>query len=173
MFQASRRLARVAVTFAFVSALAFLFSNPIVSGQSASAPGGFMESATGVGLRRTLSAADIRAFLPSRGTFTFPSPYGTTGVRLTTDADCGGADCVLPVGYSYWNNINNHAGSDTMLVFLGLHRQKGESRADLSVRASIELEHGRRLVLQRHPSERALRDRRRAAPALRRHGAHL
>jgi hypothetical protein len=125
MFHASRRLARVVVTLAFVSALASLSSNSIVSGQSASAPGGFMESATGVGLRRALSAAEIRAFLPTRGTFTFPSPYGTTGVRLTTDADCGGADCVLPVGYSYWSNINNHAGSDTMLVFLGLNRQKG------------------------------------------------
>jgi hypothetical protein len=131
MFHASRRLARVAVTLAFVSALASLFPHSIVSGQSASAPGGFMESATSVGLRRTLSAAEIRAFLPSRGTFTFPSPYGTTGVRLTTDADCGGADCVLPVGYSYWSNINNHAGSDTMLVFLGLDRRKGGGGATL------------------------------------------
>ena len=40
-------------------------------------------------------------------------------------ADCGGADCVLPVGYSYWSNINNHAGSDTMLIVLGLERTKG------------------------------------------------
>src|SRR5262245_12305959 len=110
MFHASRPLARVALTFTFVSALVSVFSNAIVSGQNGSAPGGFMESATGAGLRPTLSAAEIRAFLPSRGTFTFPSPYGTTGVRLTTGADCGGADCVLPVGYSYWSNINNHAG---------------------------------------------------------------
>jgi hypothetical protein len=44
---------------------------------------------------------------------------------LTNGSDCGGADCVLPVGYSYWNNINNHVGSDTMLVFLGLERRKG------------------------------------------------
>ncbi|HEV8396074.1 MAG TPA: hypothetical protein VGQ37_17460 [Vicinamibacterales bacterium] len=97
----------------------------IVHGQSGTAPGGFVESATGVGLRPTLSAAEIRVFLPSRGTFTFPSPYRTTGVRLSNANDCGGADCVLPVGYSYWSNINNHAGSDTMLIFLGLSRQKG------------------------------------------------
>ena len=31
----------------------------------------------------------------------------------------------MPVGYSYWSNINNHAGSDTMLIFLGLDRRKG------------------------------------------------
>jgi hypothetical protein len=37
----------------------------------------------------------------------------------------GGQDCVLSVGYSYWSNINNHTGSDTMLVFLGLERRKG------------------------------------------------
>jgi hypothetical protein len=32
---------------------------------------------------------------------------------------------VHPAGYSYWRNINNHAGSDTMLVVLGLDRRKG------------------------------------------------
>jgi hypothetical protein len=32
---------------------------------------------------------------------------------------------VLPVGYSYWSNINNHVGSDTMLIFVGLDRRKG------------------------------------------------
>jgi hypothetical protein len=29
------------------------------------------------------------------------------------------------VGYSYWRNINNHVGSDTMLIFLGLDRSRG------------------------------------------------
>ena len=32
----------------------------------------------------------------------------------------GGNDCVNYIGYSYWNNINNHAGSDEMLIFVGL-----------------------------------------------------
>ena len=91
----------------------------------AQAPGGFVESATSNGLRPRLSAGEIQAFLPSRGPFTFPSPYGTTGIRLTNAGDCGGADCVSYVGYSYWRNINNHGGSDTMLIFLGLHRQRG------------------------------------------------
>jgi hypothetical protein len=31
------------------------------------------------------------------------------------------------VGYSYWRNINNHVGSDTMLIFLGLNRSQGGS----------------------------------------------
>jgi hypothetical protein len=67
----------------------------------------------------------MQTFLPARGPFTFPSPYSTRGVRLTNSSDCNGADCVLPVGYSYWSNINNHVGSDTMLIFVGLDRRKG------------------------------------------------
>jgi hypothetical protein len=117
----------MAAMSAAIAALTTLASEQIVHTQNGAAPGGFVESATGVGLRPTLSAAEMRAFLPSRGMFTFPSPYRTTGIRLSNDSDCGGADCVLPVGYSYWSNINNHAGSDTMLIFLGLSRQKGGS----------------------------------------------
>ncbi|HYB97424.1 MAG TPA: hypothetical protein VEC39_20800, partial [Vicinamibacterales bacterium] len=89
------------------------------------ATGGFLDSATSAGLRPLISAGESRTFLPERGPFTFPSPYNTSGIRLTNGNDCGGADCVMPVGYSYWSNINNHAGSDTMLVFLGLERRKG------------------------------------------------
>ena len=92
-----------------------------------SAPGGFIESATSGGLRPRLSSGQIQNFLPDRGKFTFPAPYGTTGVRLTNGSDCGGQDCVSYVGYSYWSNMNNHAGSDTILVFLGLERRKGGS----------------------------------------------
>ncbi|MET0164099.1 MAG: hypothetical protein ABW318_03730 [Vicinamibacterales bacterium] len=91
----------------------------------AQGPGGFTESATGNALRPRLSAGEIQTFVPSRGRFTFPSPYGTTGIRLTNGSDCGGSDCVNYVGYSYWRNINNHAGSDTMLIFLGLNRNRG------------------------------------------------
>ncbi|HEY5617960.1 MAG TPA: hypothetical protein VIK60_08445 [Vicinamibacterales bacterium] len=92
---------------------------------NAQAPGGFTESATGNGLRPRLSPGEIQAFVPQRGRFTFPSPYETTGIRLTNSSDCAGSDCVNYVGYSYWRNINNHAGSDTMLIFLGLNRQRG------------------------------------------------
>jgi hypothetical protein len=120
-----RHSARAAAALVIAGALLVLSSERVVRAQNGSAPGGFVESATGVGLRPTLSAAEISAFLPARGTFTFPSPYRTTGVRLSNASDCGGGDCVLPVGYSYWSNINNHAGSDTMLIFLGLHRQRG------------------------------------------------
>ena len=86
---------------------------------------GFVDSATSAGLRPKLSAGQSQALLPSRGAFTFPAPYNTSAFRITTAGDCQGADCVSPVGYSYWNNINNHTGSDTMLVFLGLDRRKG------------------------------------------------
>src|SRR5258705_4681430 len=99
-------------------------SQNIVWAQSKAA-GGFIYSSTGAGLRPNLLAGEIAAFMPPRGTFTFPSPYSTAGVRLTNGADCGGQDCVLSVGYSYWSNINNHVGSDTLLVFLGMERRKG------------------------------------------------
>jgi hypothetical protein len=91
------------------------------------APGGFLDSATSVGMRPPLSAGEIAAFLPARGPFTFPSPYRTQGIRITNAEDCGGADCVLAVGYSYWSNINNHVGSSTMLMFIGLDRRRGGS----------------------------------------------
>ncbi|HET9268782.1 MAG TPA: hypothetical protein VFO31_11490 [Vicinamibacterales bacterium] len=125
MSTTARHCARVAAAFAVAAALLLHASERILRAQNGTAPGGFVESATGVGLRPVLSAAEINTFLPARGAFTFPSPYRTTGVRLSNASDCGGQDCVLPVGYSYWSNINNHAGSDTMLIFLGLHRQKG------------------------------------------------
>ena len=106
-------------------------SQQIVHGQNGARP----RRLHGIGDRRRPAPARCRprrsrAFLPSRGTFTFPSPYRTTGVRLSNASDCGGADCVLPVGYSYWSNINNHAGSDTMLIFLGLESPEGRRRAD-------------------------------------------
>ena len=183
MSHSTRRIVHV-VAVALIALIAST-SERIVHGQSAAAPGGLVESATGVGLRATLTAGEIGAFLPSRGRFTFPSPYRTTGVRLTNATDCGGADCVLPVGYSYWSNINNHAGSETMLIFLGLNRQKGgggptlfsfnkrtgetrQPRAAVLGRQPVQLEHRRGLVLQRHASERALPERRSAHAALRR-----
>ena len=64
------------------------------------APGGFLEKATTNDVRPRQSAAQVSA-LPERGPFTFPAPYLTQGSRLTNAADCGGTDCVLPVGYSY------------------------------------------------------------------------
>ena len=100
------------------------FGGGVVWAQS-QATGGFMDSATAAGLRSRLSSGEIQTFLPQRGRFIFPAPYGTTGVRLTNAGDCGGGDCVNYVGYSYWRNINNHVGSDTMLIVLGLDRQKG------------------------------------------------
>ena len=118
-----RLLIAFATVFAFASS-----ESSFVSLHAQSAPsGGFVDSATSNGLRPRLSAAEIQTFLPARGRFTFPSPYQTQGVRLTNGGDCGGADCVWPVGYSYWANINNHVGSDTMLIFLGLNRSRGGS----------------------------------------------
>lgn len=88
-------------------------------------PGGFLEQPSTAQPRATLTQSQIEALLPARGAFTFPAPYNTVGVRLTNESDCSGADCVNYVGYSYWNNINNHVGQDTMLIFVGMDRNRG------------------------------------------------
>jgi hypothetical protein len=113
---ATRRLL-LAVFAAALSGLAWAAG---VVPATAAVPGGFLETATSTQVRSRAVPA-----LPSRGPFTFPAPYRTAGIRLTNASDCGGADCVGYVGYSYWRNINNHAGSDTMLVVLALDRSRG------------------------------------------------
>ena len=59
--------------------------------------------------------------LPESGPFDFGAPYGTTGVRITNASD----GPILPCGYSYWSNVNAHAGQDHLLVFLGTDRNRG------------------------------------------------
>lgn len=93
--------------------------------QSPPAPGGFVEPTSSSMARPRISALESSSFIPARGPFTFPAPYNTEAIRLTSAADCGGRDCVKAVGYSYWANINNHTGRDTMLIFLGLDRRSG------------------------------------------------
>jgi hypothetical protein len=101
----------------------------VVVGPPPDGPGGFIEKAGSQSFRARFTQTEIQAFLPAnggRGLFTFPAPYHTQGLRLTSDDDCANAqDCVWYVGYSYWRNINNHVGSASMLVFLGLNRDKG------------------------------------------------
>lgn len=110
----------LAVVMAYVLALRLL---PALA--SPELAGGFIEKATSATVRSRLTRAQIQAFLPDRGKFTFPPPYNTVAIRLTNATDCGGTDCVHPVGYSYWRNINNHVGSNTMLIFLGLDKARG------------------------------------------------
>ena len=114
----------------FTRALVFLTLLSVVPLKATTAqtqvfPGGFLEQTTSGEVRPLYTAAQIQGFVPSRGAFTFPAPYNTEAVRITNPSDCGGGDCVLPVGYSYWANINNHTGSDTMLIVLGLSQAGG------------------------------------------------
>lgn len=81
---------------------------------------GFWETTTSTEIRPKFSIP-----LPERGPFQFPAPYGTQGIRLTNPADMGGNDALWPCGYSYWQNINAHAGLPYVLVFLGSDRQRG------------------------------------------------
>src|SRR4030088_111108 len=77
----------------------------------AQASGGLVEKADSTAIRPRWTASEIQAFLPQRGKFTFPEPYGTEGIRLTNSTDCRVGDCVTSVG------MNNHRDSETMLIF--------------------------------------------------------
>lgn len=92
---------------------------------SAQSDGGFLETPDSAVVRPALSASQIQSFLPQRGMFKFPAPYNTQAVRLTNATDCAGKDCVNYAGYSYWRNMNNHVGMESMLIFLGLDRSRG------------------------------------------------
>jgi hypothetical protein len=89
-------------------------------------PGGFIEATTSTQVRAKLSASQLQSLLPAAGgKFKFPAPYGSEAIRLTDGNSCGGRDCVRYVGYSYWRNINNHVGQDSMLIVLGLDSAAG------------------------------------------------
>jgi len=104
--------------------LLFLFFSSDVTA-AAMAPGGWVEQ-QGTTPRARWPNAFVQSFVPtSRGSFTFPAPYNTQAVRITDASDCAGKDCVWSVGYSYWRNTNAHEGSDEMLIFLGLEKDKG------------------------------------------------
>ena len=93
--------------------------------------GGFLETAGSPALRPRFTKAEIDAFLPPggvAGAFRFPAPYNTDAVRLTDASLCAdGQDCLWYVGYSYWRNINNHAGSADMYIFVGTDPERGGS----------------------------------------------
>jgi hypothetical protein len=103
----------------------FVLCSQIRPADAQTFPGGFIEKATSKNVRARLTPSDIQALLPQRGRFQFPAPYGTEALRISNASDCGGKDCVNYVGYSYWRNMNNHVGSDTMLIFLGLSADHG------------------------------------------------
>ncbi|MDP1930779.1 MAG: hypothetical protein Q8L60_04920 [Gammaproteobacteria bacterium] len=87
--------------------------------------GGFLETPNNASARALMNANALRNFIPPRGAFTFPAPYNTEAVRLTNASDCAGNDCVNYAGYSYWRNMNNHVGMESMLIFLGLDQTRG------------------------------------------------
>ena len=112
-----------------VASLGSAVRDAIITSIAPGGSGGFVEKAGDQTYRARFTPSQIASFLPADGAtgrFTFPAPYNTDGVRLTSGADCeGGQDCLSYVGYSYWRNINNHAGSDTMYLVLGFNRDRG------------------------------------------------
>ena len=121
MFLGIPRFVPAALRAALAILLVIGASTPL---RAQTAPGGFLASASDAGVRAPITAAAAQGFLPQRGVFSFPAPYLTQGIRITNASDCGGGDCV-DYGYSYWNKINNHAGSNTMLIVVGLNRSRG------------------------------------------------
>jgi len=122
------RFIRGAIRVAIFTTIAFSSPRPQFA-QSApdqlpNFPGGFVEKTNSTAVRPRPTSTQIQSLLPARGAFVFPPPYNTQAVRITNGTDCGGSDCLESVGYSYWSNMNNSAGSDTMLIFLGLSRSK-------------------------------------------------
>ncbi|PYR63838.1 MAG: hypothetical protein DMF91_02215 [Acidobacteria bacterium] len=115
--------ARIRLAGILAAAIAAALPRPITAQPPAT--GGFIEAATSTAVRPLLSSSQIQSLLPARGAFVFPAPYLTQGIRITNATDCGGTDCVDYVGYSYWRNMNNHAGSVTMYVFVTLDRARG------------------------------------------------
>ena len=98
----------------------------VLSGQAAQSTPGLVEHALSTVVRPSPTSAELSTFLPgSRAAFRFPAPYNTEGFRFTVPNDCGGRDCVSPVGYAYWRNINHHVGFEKLYVFLALNRESG------------------------------------------------
>ena len=87
---------------------------------------GILELATSTNVRSLFTPAQLQSFLPERGRFTFPAPYGSLGVRLTNRFDCSEwFDCVnVPTGTS-WRNMSNSTGSNHLYIALGLDRSNG------------------------------------------------
>ncbi|HEX8751316.1 MAG TPA: hypothetical protein VF732_09400, partial [Nitrospira sp.] len=113
--------------FLLTGALLMAIASGAVGQTTNSFPGGWVEK-DGSGVRSRYSPSQIQSFVPpQRGSFTFPAPYNTRAVRITDASDCGGADCLWYVGYSYWRNSNAHQNSNEMLIFLSLASNRGGS----------------------------------------------
>ena len=116
-----RRLNRL-IGIGTLTLLSFFIVKPVLAG---TAPGGVLENDETSVARANLTATQIAAFMPAtRGSFTFPAPYNTQGVRVTQPSDCGGQDCV-DMTYSYWRNLSNSAGSNTLYILVGLDKNRG------------------------------------------------
>jgi len=105
-------------------------------GESSTYNGGFWEI-DGFQVDRLKSTFNLGGIPPQSGPFTFGEEYNRSeAARLTDATDCGASvapataddhtydgptyDCVHYVGYPYWRRMNNHVGSNTIYILLGL-----------------------------------------------------
>ena len=67
--------------------LVLLVATAVVGQTTTSFPGGWIEK-QGAYTRARYTASQIQSFVPpARGTFTFPDPYKTKGIRITDASD--------------------------------------------------------------------------------------
>ena len=115
-------IASALVTTLLLTAISRYVEIDLNRGRANTAPGGFVEKSNSAVTRQVYTATQLAQFVPTtRSVFTFPAPYGTQAYRITIPADCGGGtDCVDPVGYAFWRNMSNSAGSNTIYMFINL-----------------------------------------------------
>lgn len=107
-----------------LATLLFLLSGSVFA---STPPGGTWQAVSATTAYAPLTSTAIAAFWPStRTTFTFPAPWNTTGVRITLPSDCPSSDnCIMNLGYAYWANMSNSAGSPYMYIFVGRNADGG------------------------------------------------
>jgi hypothetical protein len=71
--------------FSLALVILMILSAALVNAGNGPFPGGFIETYPHIETRAPLTAEQIASFLPSRGEFTFPAPYNTSGIRITND----------------------------------------------------------------------------------------
>jgi hypothetical protein len=121
----NRRIFGGFVALIALAVLSMLDVPPALSQTATQFQGGFLEK-SGSAIRPRWTNSQVQSIVPAdRLKFTFPAPYNTEAVRMTTAADCANRDCVRYVGYSYWRNSNNHVASTKMLMFVTLMRSLG------------------------------------------------
>ena len=113
--------------------LVLLISMAVSLSTAQNFPGGIIESSKANVVRPGFDSSQIASFISQRGLFTFPAPFNTQGIRITNQSDCpiGYKDCITPVEYSYYRNMNNHVNDDSIIIALKMLYGQWDERITL------------------------------------------